>query len=97
MMVFPSVKILLDSFVSSGNFARIIPIITPKMIIGNISPAAKEVKGFSGIILTIVSVIDWFMVTFDVWATDAKFKPRPGLINMPMKRAIVTATAVVKM
>ena len=72
-----------------------IPSNTPNIITGNMSPVANEAIGLSGIIFRIASGTVWLTVTLAEVATPAKFKPTPGFIAMAIKRAIVTATAVV--
>ena len=72
-----------------------IPISNPNIITGSMSPVERELKGFSGTIFRIVSVMVWLIVTFDDCAMLPMFKPRPGWIKIPIPKAIVTANAVV--
>ena len=65
------------------------------MITGNISPFARAVNGFSGITFKIVSDIVWLIVTLADCPVATKFKPIPGLMNIPIMSAIVIANAVV--
>ena len=64
------------------------------MITGNMSPFARELNGFSGIKFSTVSVMVVFVVTL-ACARPTMFNPAPGLIMLAIKRATVTATAVV--
>ena len=56
MISFISLTKLLTVGVLFFNLIKINPITTPSITIGNMSPLAKAFKGFSGIMLKIVSV-----------------------------------------
>lgn len=66
MISFNSLKKLLTVGVLLFNLTMINPIIAPKIMIGNMSPLAKAFKGFSGIMLKIVSGTVPLRVIFEV-------------------------------